>query len=405
MIAKIAFRNIWRNSLRSWVVILSIAIGIWGGLLVISLANGLTKMRQERAIESYVSHIQFHNPDFLELGGAEYHISQAHEVLSMLRADSSVEVAVQRMKFETYVQSARSSSAMILNAVEPEQEVKINNLAELGETGNFLMEFKRKPPIVMGKKLAEKLGVEIKNSVQCSFVDANGESFSAVFKLVDIYTSSNSLYDELNAFVRLDQLKDLIASSEVHEIAVKLKNEKQVSEKQKQWTNELKDVQVDSWREIAPELGFADKMMDVVMTLFLMIIMAALAFGIINTMLMAVLERRKELGMLLCVGMNKRRVFWMIASESVMLAVISAPLGIGLAFITISYLQQIGIDLSFVSAGLRSVGLDSMLYPVIDPIYYVLISILTVSTAILSCLYPAYKALKLNPVETLRTAA
>ena len=120
---------------------------------------------------------------------------------------------------------------------------------------------------------------------------------------------------------------------------------------------------------------------------------------------MAVLERRKELGMLLCVGMNKKWLFWMIATESIFLALISAPIGILLSYATISYLQIHGIDLSFVSEGLRSVGLDSMLYPIINPNYYLFISALVVATAILSCLYPAYKALKLNPIETIRTAA
>jgi len=68
-------------------------------------------------------------------------------------------------------------------------------------------------------------------------------------------------------------------------------------------------LHIASWRGIAPELGYADTMMDLVMTIFLVIIMLALAFGIVNTMLMAVLERKKELGMLISVGMNKRKVF------------------------------------------------------------------------------------------------
>jgi len=140
------------------------------------------------------------------------------------------------------------------------------------------------------------------------------------------------------------------------------------------------------------------------MTIFLVIIMLALAFGIVNTMLMAVLERKKELGMLISVGMNKRKVFWMIVWESIFLALIAGPLGIVTSYLAIQFFGKYGIDLSFAAAGLRSVGLESIIYPTIDSYYYIVISVLVIITAILSCIYPALKALKLNPAETLRTA-
>ena len=132
--------------------------------------------------------------------------------------------------------------------------------------------------------------------------------------------------------------------------------------------------------------------------------MLALAFGIVNTMLMAVLERKKELGMLISVGMNKRKVFWMIIWESIFLALIAGPLGIFSTYLAVNFFGRVGIDLSFAAQGLRSIGLESTLFPILDDKYYVIISILVIITAILSCIYPALKALKLNPAETLRKA-
>ena len=132
--------------------------------------------------------------------------------------------------------------------------------------------------------------------------------------------------------------------------------------------------------------------------------MLALAFGIINTMLMAVLERKKELGMLLSIGMNKRKVFGMIIWESIFLALLSGPLGLVSSYVAISIFAKKGIDLSFAASGLKSVGIESTIYPYVENSFYYIISILVILTSILSSIYPAIKALKLNPSETLRTA-
>ncbi len=404
MISQIAYRNIWRNKMRTWVLILAIAIGIWGGLLVIALAKGLTKMRQQKAIETYVSHVQIHHPDFVKYGELSQSIPQAQTLIDELEKNPLVETALGRSKTESFIQSTGNASAVILNGVIPTKERELTSLPGLGQSGNFLEEYKRYPPIVLGGKLATKLNAEIKDKVQCSLIDANGGQIEVIFKVTDIYRTANALYDEINAFVLQDQLAGLLSSEEIHEIAIGLNSSESAVSFAKDLQNDLPELEVNDWREIAPELGFADKMMDYLMSLFLLIIMFALSFGIVNTMLMAVLERKKEIGMLLSVGMNKRKVFKMIAMESLMIAGVSVPVGLGMAISSISILKKTGIDLSFLSEGLRTVGLESVLYPYLEPQYYLQITLLVVVTALLSCIYPARKALQFNPAETLRTA-
>lgn len=403
MILRIAFRNIWRNKLRSWVVIGSIALGIFGGLAVISTAKGLAKMRQDKAIKTYVSHIQIHDSNYLNYGRFEDVITNDEHIFNYLDKQKELSYSP-RLKIESFVQSAGGTSGVVLNGINPELEKKVTNVFEQCQEGNYLADFKRKPPIIISQKLAEKLNAGIKTTIQCTFSDANGIPVVGGFKVVDIYKTANSMYDEVNAFVRLEDLQALSTNFGTHEIAVLLDDERQVEQFKTELETKFPDLEIKSWRGIAPELGYADKMMDLVMTIFLIVIMLALAFGIINTMLMAVLERKKELGMLLSVGMNKKKVFWMIVWESIFLALIAGPIGILIAYGAISFFQQVGIDLSFAAAGLRSVGLDSVIYPYIDSAYYIGISVLVVVTAIVSCIYPAQRALKLNPAEIVRGA-
>jgi ABC-type lipoprotein release transport system permease subunit len=404
MIIKIAFKNIWRNSLRSWTVIIAITLGIFGGLAVISTATGLSKMRQNNAIDTYISHIQIHDTNFLQYARINDTIVQKEELISYIKSFEFVKAISTRTKAESFIQSAGGTSGVILNGIIPSKEKGVTSIYSKLEQGNYLQKHKRKPPIILSQILSKKLNAKINTTIQCTFLNAHGESAVSLFKVVDIYHTNNSLYDEVNAFVKMSNLKEYTQLSGIHEIAIKLRDESNVESFRSKLIYQYPSHQIDSWRGIAPELGYADKMMNLILIIFLIIIMLALAFGIINTMLMAVLERKKELGMLLSIGMNKRKVFWMIIWESIFLALISGPLGLISSYIAITTFANHGIDLSFAASGLKSVGIESTIYPYVEDKFYYIISFLVIITAILSSIYPAIRALKLNPSETLRTA-
>ena len=140
---------------------------------------------------------------------------------------------------------------------------------------------------------------------------------------------------------------------------------------------------------------------DQAMYIIIGIILLALMFGIINTMLMAVLERQREFGMLMAIGMNKPRVFFMILLESVMLTCAGIPAGILFTIITVGSLSRHGIDLSAFSQALSQFGFSSIIYPELKQSMFLPIILMTAFTAVLSAIYPAIKALKFKPAEAI----
>src|SRR5690606_9698364 len=106
------------------------------------------------------------------------------------------------------------------------------------------------------------------------------------------------------------------------------------------------DLAIESWLEKAPELAYIENSMDLYLYIFMGIIVLALVLGIVNTMLMAILERTRELGMLMAIGMPRMKVFNMIISETITLSCIGAPLGLFLAWSSLKLMGKHGLDLS-----------------------------------------------------------
>jgi len=159
---------------------------------------------------------------------------------------------------------------------------------------------------------------------------------------------------------------------------------------------------VEDWKELSPELGMIIESFNLYTYIISGIILLALTFGIINTMLMSVLERIRELGMLMAIGLNKRKIFFMIMLETCFLTLIGSPIGLLAGWFTVVTLGKTGINLYMFSEGLASFGFSSIIYPDLDYDKYVIIVTMCLITAIVSAIYPAYKSLQLNPSEAIR---
>ena len=164
----------------------------------------------------------------------------------------------------------------------------------------------------------------------------------------------------------------------------------------------LPGLDVISWKKLAPDLAMMTGMVQQFYLIFGIIILTALAFGILNTMLMVVLERTRELGMLTAIGMNKRKVFSMIMLESVFLSIIGGVAGMIVGFGIIRLTAHTGINLARYAEGFEAFGYSARVFPEISAGFFGIVTILIIITGVLASVYPALKALKLNPVDAIR---
>jgi len=234
--------------------------------------------------------------------------------------------------------------------------------------------------------------------------DYNGALTGGAFRVVGIFRTNNTQFEEANAFVLRKDLASLMAlpDSTVMQIAIRLNDQKQVNAIAQQLRKMFPGLNVFTWEESDPLLGMINGMMVLYIYAFLIIILLALGFVIVNTMLMVVLERVRELGMLMAVGMSKWRVFSMIMFETVLLTLTGGLIGVLLGYITVLATSRSGIDLSSVSQGLRAIGYSPIVHPQLDIPFLLVVTLLVILTGMIASVFPAMRALKLKPVEALR---
>lgn len=401
MILTLAWKNIFRSKRRSFVVVGAITVGVWALIFLFSFLNSFNEAYIRNAIKFEHSHIQLHDPEYLTEKELKYTIAEASTLIDYLQTQEQVAAFSTRQIINGMIASSKSSKGIQIYGIEEALEDSLTSLSSLIQEGTYFEQIKRNP-ILVSQKTADKLNLKIKSKVVLTFQDIDGEITSAAFRVSGIFDSKAPRINEGVVYVRQTDINRLVKSEGVSEIALLLKEEAMITTTKAALKMRYDHLSIRSFDEIAPEFDLLKQQSVVSKQVLTGIIMLALLFGIVNTMLMTVLERTKEIGMLRSIGMHKRKVFGMIVDETILLALIGAPVGLLFGYLTNLYFGTYGMDLSAYSSSLKSYGYDTIFYPSITASTYPILSFVVVMTSLIGALYPAFKAIQLNPLEAIR---
>jgi len=472
MIWSISWKNVWRNKLRSLVVIIAFFFGIFGGIFVVAVMVGLIDQRVKTAIGNEVSHIQIHNPGFLDNNELKYTIQNQAALIDSLESLPEVTGVSSRIKIMGMANTSGNASGVMITGIYPEKEKEVTSIPETiaEDAGTFFNGDDRKQ-IVIGEKLAKNLKLvyyllneedlsnlkenkrlknmtvldslkdvrfrtelefdlalemflgeskagkqkywikqeaikyKLRKKIVLSFQAHDGHLAYDAFRVVGVYKTTNTMFDGLNVFVHMNDIAKVasIPANQVNEIAITLSELQYVDQTKESIKLMRPALSIQTWKELRPDVGMMSEALGFYLMIFMIIILLALGFGIVNTMLMAVLERIKELGMLMAIGMNKGRVFSMIMLETIFLSLVGAAVGMFITWLLITYTGSTGIDLSALyGEGFETMGYSAQIYPKLGWSSYIQVTVLVILTGIIASIYPARKALKLNPSEALR---
>jgi len=402
MLLKLAWKNVWRNRLRSGIMVAAMVFGLLGVILMVGFVKAMADNMLENAIKYQTAHLQVHNPDFLVNEELEAWLPDADAVAADIRAIPGVEGVTVRHVVDGMLASAASTRGVRINGIITADEAVVTYLEESLVEGDTLPE-KGRNPILVSRRSADKLNLRLKSKVVLTFSDLNGEVSGAAFRVCGFFSTPSTGFDESNVFVRRADLTGYTGLDQFHEIAIRLEDGDAVDVFKHLVAKAAGDKGVvQDWGEIQPVLAAMKGTMAISNAIIIGVFVTALGFGIINIMLMSVFERTREFAMLMAVGMTGGNVLKLVVMESLMLGGVGSVLGLGASILMIAITGTVGLPFGRMAEGMGAFGLDAILYPEVAATTYLGTLAVLLVTSVLAALYPARQILKKRLSEALQ---
>lgn len=399
----LAWRNLWRNHRRTTIMLAAITVGVWAMIFMTALMRGMVDDMLLNSIRSLPGEVQIHHLAYRDDPSINNSIpAPTAELIDVLQIPEVV-AWTSRVRVPAVISSERDSRGMVLLGVEPVSEMAVSFDRDSIIEGRFL-EDSNDRGLVIGLKMAEHLETKLGKRVVVMSQDPDNNIADRGFRVVGIYKAKLASLEETYVYAGRDTIQQLLnIENQVSEIAITGEDYRNVDKwypKIKQATGE--NVDTLPWYEINAYLGSMMSMMDGFVLVWVVVIFLALSFGLVNTLVMAVFERIREIGLMQALGMRPSMILYQILLESFLLLLIGLLIGNIVAIATIIPLQG-GIDISVVAKGMEMMGSSSMLYPALKIEDMVLANVIVIILGLLTSILPAWRAASLDPIKALNT--
>ena len=399
-----AWRNIWRNPRRTLVILTAVVIGVWSMIFLGALMRGLTNQFLEIGISTLTGHIQVHHQDFRSDPVIQNRIDRPERVAQALEAVLPPGSHwTGRIRVNAIANTARHAQGVTLVGIDPEREARVSFIGGAVKEGTYL---ERDDPygILIGKALVEKFETRLDRRVVLMSRDAAGKVASRAFRIRGIFRAETEATEKQFVFVTEAAARDMLGLEQgITEAAVLLPSHEMTGKTAQALEGRLPvpPLAVETWRDLLPLVRVTIELYDTFIFLWFLVVFIAMAFGIVNTLLMAVFERIREFGLLKALGMRPRGIVQGVLAESFFLLLLGAAAGNALGVLSVSLLAESGIDLSAMAEGLEYVGMPRVVHPQLQGGDFLLANVVVFVLGIVVSLYPAVKAARFTPVEAL----
>jgi ABC-type lipoprotein release transport system permease subunit len=382
-------------------MIAAVAVGIWAMLFMNALMRGMVNEMIRDSVKSLPGHVQIHHPEYRDDPNVVNSIAQPSGELLTVLEGPDVEVWASRVRVPAVVSSERESRSVTFVGIDPEWESSISFVAGDMAEGRFL-ENPADAGIIIGRKLADTLDTGLGKRIVIMTQDPDNEIADRGFRIVGLFDSSMQSLEESYVFTGIETAQKLLKIGDrVHEIAIIGPGFREVDPVYEKISAAAgPELSTLPWYELDPYLGTMLGVMDGFILVWIIVIFMALSFGLVNTLVMAVFERVREIGLMLALGMKPGVILGQIIVESVLLLLIGLLIGNLLAWATVVPLAD-GIDVSMVAEGMEMFGSSSMLYPELLFDDVVMANVIVILLGIVASLSPAWRASRYQPIEAI----
>ena len=402
MLITIAWRNLWRNHRRSLIMLTAIAIGLWGMIWMTALMRGMVDQMIDSSIRTLSGHIQIHAEGFLDDPSIEHSLPPATDNPALLALLESPHVThwSERIRVPAVIRSERDVHGVTLVGINPQQESGLSFIADSVTEGEYL-EDAHDSHILVGRKLLERLETKPGRRIVLMSQDPDNNIAERGFRIGGIFDTELQATETSYVFTGIETARAMLKmGSGVSEISLLGPDYRNLEALAADVRMAAGMADTRTWLELDTYMASMLDVMDGVIVIWFGIIFLALSFGLVNTLLMAVFERTREIGLLQALGMPPANILFMVLVESVIMLLIGLLAGNLLSWLTILPIQD-GIDISAVAAGLEWAGMSSTLLPAVKSSDVLLANAIVLVLGIAASLFPAWRASRKVPVEAI----
>ena len=397
MLFNFSLRNIVRYRRRNFFLFAAIAVAVGGTTLSNALIRGWQVDMLETAVSGLTGHIKLQAPGFAD----DPSLQNAFSSLTPISLDDDVPILgfAQRINIPAVISSERETRGVALVGVDPANE-------GISLYRDFVIEGEdlggpEDGRLLIGRALAETLQTRVGRRVVVIMEGADGKSRERGYRIAGVFDAPMKISEELLVFTGLEAMQAALGNTQLRtpitELSLVLQAEGDRGVAQRELAAQHPQLVVKDWREMQPQVAEIVDLVDATMAIWFFLIMSALTFGLVNTLIATVMQRTRELGMLRALGMNQRLLLIQVVMECVGIMVVGVIAGLLLGIAMVFGLGD-GIDLSAFSESVEAFGMSTVLKPVLTLEDLLLFGGLSVLVGVFASYFPARRALKISPL-------
>jgi len=401
MMLRLALRNFVRNTRRSVVTVSAVVVGVWGLIFIWAFIDGVNEQMITNNIQYLTGHLKTHRQGYHDEKELALSLSEEEpEIFDQLPSGSTF---APRIESFALLSNSDASVTAAVYGVDPSRERSVTTLHRTIVEGRYLGGGDLE--IVVGQVLAEELGVSIGEAVDVIVQAADGSIGADRFRLVGIFDSGIDTLDESLAFLPMQDAQEIYSMWDQYSAwSIRLADRQDVAATSELLADSLgQDYEVYSWDELLPSVVQSVKFHEAIAYVVLTIVFVVVTAGIANTLLMSVMERTHEFGVMRAMGTQPRQIVSLVIWESLAIALVGIVLGNAVGITFTSIWSENGMNLSNFTEAMETMpGLSGIVYPLLRLDHLILISGAVFLICLLPAIAPAWKASRLKPVEAIR---
>jgi len=401
----IALRNILRNKKRSLITLSAVTFGLAALIFLRGFVFGAQEQMVKNITTSLTSDAQIVPAALENIYNTNAYIEDPESIRRILKKDPRVRNYAERVIAGGIVSSATNSMATFIVGFHPDEETRIGSRRDA--VRGRLMNLQDDHAAAIGDKMREVLGIDIGDKIIVTAQDYYGALAGEAFTLIGTFETGNDQIDNGTVMLlRSSAQRMLSLDQRISKFALRIEPKDAVMAVVSDLRTQIpsKNLKVLTWEELIPMMAQLIHFQNGMIFVVVLIVLTVVAAGILNTLMMSIVERTREFGLMMAMGTKPRQVILLVGLESFLITSLGAVCGIAVGISLTTYVGHVGIDLSRFISTFSNFLIGAHVYPRVDWFYLGIFIAVVMGSNFIVSLYPAWRASRLDPVEAMRQA-